>query len=823
MSKKKDVAPPPKRVTQDLFSYASERAAALNAERAAAVSASEDAEENPAPELQNPESANDVAPDAEREASDAYVGASDDGDAGNDGDGAYGTPPDSGDSDGGDDDGPGGIPEPPPPPPFQPGKGGPLAHVMDDNFLQYSSYVICSRAIPTVEDGLKPVQRRILHALYEKDDGRFNKVAGVVGDTMHYHPHGDASIYEALVNLANKRYLIEGQGNFGNIYTGDDAAAGRYIECRLTDLARKEVFNPKVTTFIPNYTGRKQEPVLLPSKLPLLLMLGADGIAVGLATHIFPHNFIELLEAEICILQNKPFQVLPDFQTGGLLDVSEYNDGVGRIRVRARMEARPGGVIAITELPYGQTSSTLCDSIEDAARKKKIQIKTILDASSDHAEVLVTLAAGVDPEKAMKALYAFTNCECSITASMVVIEDNRPCERTVSQILRRNVEQLTGILKRELEIRHDELFAEQHRKTLVQIFVEERIYKRIEKCTEAEQIHLEIRKGFEPFKARLVREITDDDLEMLLSIQIRRISLYDMNKNRREIEGILKEMAEVEKDLANLKATTIRYLKGLIKEYQYTEKMVPVEEPPAADDAKAKKDKDGKPAKPAKPKKPKMRKATVEQFPRLTEITTFDAIDVRKIATKDLVVNFDAEKKMLGSGVKSGETLFKCSSLDKILVLQRDGSYRVIAAKDLEKAFADENFLSAFVFDRAKQYTVVYTTKAYGFTFLKRFAFGGLIQDRDYQLLHEPGEIRLFVEGTPDNLFVKYKPMKGQRVRQQVFKPADVGVKGVKARGNQVTAKPIERIAFVPDGGPKPRWWDASEAPEPAPTQPEML
>lgn len=814
MNNKKDVAPPPRRVTQDLFSYASERAETLRADLPADEQSPENLPDSPVAESPS-DSIATPSPDSngDSNASDIHDGNND----GNGDNGDNGSPFD-GDPDDDPDDS---EPPPPPPPPFQPGHGGPLSHVMDDNFLQYSSYVICSRAIPTVEDGLKPVQRRILHALYEKDDGRFNKVAGVVGDTMHYHPHGDASIYEALVNLANKRYLIEGQGNFGNIYTGDGAAAGRYIECRLTDLARKEIFNPKVTTFIPNYTGRKQEPVLLPSKLPLLLMLGADGIAVGLATHIFPHNFIELLEAEIAILQDKPFLVYPDFQTGGLLDVSEYNDGVGRIRVRARMETRPGGIIAITELPYGQTSSSLCDSIEEAARKKKVQVKSILDASSDHAEILVTLVSGANPEMAMKALYAFTNCESAITASMVVIRDNRPCEITVSEVLRANVAQLTEIIRRELEIRHGELLTEQHRKTLVQIFVEERIYKRIENCTAAEQINREILEGFEPFRDRLIREITPEDLEMLLSIQIRRISLYDMNKNRRDIEGILKELAEVEKDLANLKGTAIRYLKGIIREYKFTEKMVPVEEPPAEETDKAKKAKD--PAKPVKPKKPKLHKVTVEQFPRLTEITQFTSVDLRKVVVADQTVNYDPEKKYIGTGIRTGETLFKCSTLDKILMLQKNGTYKLLPAKDFDKVFADESFLTAFVYDRNKQYTVVYTTKAYGFTFLKRFSFGGIIQDRDYELLHEPGEIRLFTEGTPDNVYIKYKNMKGLRIRQQVFHPSDIAVKGVKARGNQITAKTIERIAFVEANASKPRWWDASDVPAPPPEQPSML
>ncbi len=533
MPKNKDVTPPPRRVTQDLFSFASERAEALKAR------AEEPAATPPPPETpDDPESATSKDSPSAAGAPPAAEASSD-------------APPPS--------------PPPPPPAPFRPSAGGPLARIMDDNFLQYSSYVIYSRAIPTVEDGLKPVQRRILHALYEKDSGRFEKVAGVVGDTMQYHPHGDASIYEALVNLEQKRYLIEGQGNFGNILTGDPAAAGRYIECRLTDLARKEIFNPKTTEFMPNYTGRRQEPVHLPSKLPLLLMLGADGIAVGLATHIFPHNFMELLEAEIAVLQDKPFQLFPDFQTGGLLDVSDYRDGTGKIRVRARIEIRPDGVVAITELPFGQTVPTLCDSIEEAARRKKIQIRNITNVTSDHVEILLDLAAGADPEKTVKALYAFTNCETTLAANMVVIENNRPCERTVSQILRANVEQLVALTRKELEIRIGELFEALQRKTLVQIFVEERIYKRIEQCTEAPQIAAEIRLGFEPFADRLPRPISDDDIEMLLSIQIRRISLYDMRKNRDEIGGILAEKAEVEKDLANLRGTVIRYLRGLIK------------------------------------------------------------------------------------------------------------------------------------------------------------------------------------------------------------------------------------------------------------------
>ena len=694
---------------------------------------------------------------------------------------------------------------------FSPRQGGPLAEVMDSNFLQFASYAICDRAIPTVEDGLKPVQRRILHTLSEMDDGRFVKVATVVGRTMFYHPHGDASIYGALVNLANKRYLIEGQGNFGNIYTGDEAAAPRYIECRLTDLAREEVFNKKTTTYIPSYDGRNEEPVLLPCKIPLLLMLGASGIAVGMATNILPHNFIELLRAEIELVKNPKAapEILPDFPTGGLADCSGYEDGNGRVRVRAKFETREergAKQVVVTELPFGQTTETLISSIENAARAKKVPVKSIHDGTSDHAEVVLTLVPGTDPQKAVRQLYAATNCECSITANMTVLENNRPVQTTVSHVLRKSVEQLLALNKRELEIREGELTDERHRKTLVQIFVEERIYKRIEKAPTAEKVREEVLRGFEPFADRLVRPISQEDVEMLLGIPIRRISLFDINKNREEIEGILRELEEVRKNLANLKRYTVRYLENLIKKYETHEIEVEVAPPAPAKGASQ------KAGKAAKPGKKKFKTTVVPRFPRLTTVEKFETIDVKAVTATKLEICYDPETGFLGHAMRGVEPMFSCSSTDKLLLVWGDGRYKVVPAPEKEKIFADKDLLLARTFDRDEVWTCVYTEKEIPFSCIKRFSFGGVVQNRDYNLLPEPGTIKFLEPGTPPTMWVKFRPAKGQRILQKKFDPAqEVAVKGVKARGKQITTKPISAIA----GGEKPpRFWDESLATE---------
>lgn len=637
---------------------------------------------------------------------------------------------------------------------------GPMRELINDNFLQFASYTICNRAIPTVEDGLKPVQRRIMHALWEADDGRFTKVAGIVGDTMHYHPHGDASIYEAVVNLVNMRYLVEGQGNYGNLFTGDPAAAPRYIECRLTELARKEVFNPKITSFIPSYDGRSKEPVLLPSKLPLLLLMGAKGIAVGLSTEIFPHNFNELIEAQIAIIQKKPFTIYPDFQTGGVIDVSEYNDGRGKIKVRSTIEPRDKNKLAITSLPWGQTTESLIDSIEEAIRKKKVPVREITDLTAEKVEIELILSTGATQEKAIQSLYAFTGCETSITSRPVVLYKNRPCEMSLSEILAANTEILLDTLKRELEVRQHELDDAFHAKTLEQIFIEERIYKRIEEQETYEAVQQAVLSGFEPFRPRLRRDVTLDDVEQLLQIKIRRISRFDIEKNRQEIEGILNEEAEVADNLLHLRAYATRYLKGLIKTY-------------------------GK------------------KYPRISQIaeSPFGAIELRSLTASELTIKIDRENGYIGTDLRGGEELFKCSSLDKIIIVWNDGQYRMIAPPD--KFFTDKHMLYCAIHNRDKQFTTVYTEPKYGFSYIKRFSFGGCIMNKEYSFAPEKSKVVYFVEGTPEMLYVKYKPAKSQRVNQQQFNPNDVLIKGVSAHGKQMTCKPIKSIVDE-----KPRGWE---------------
>ncbi len=637
---------------------------------------------------------------------------------------------------------------------------GPLTDLIDSNFLQYASYVICERAIPNVADGLKPVQRRILHALKEKDDGRFIKVANVVGHTMQYHPHGDASIGDALVGLANKRYLIEGQGNYGNIFTGDTAAASRYIECRLTELARQELFNKDLTEFIPSYDGRNLEPVTLPSKLPLLLMLGADGIAVGLSTSILPHNFIELLEAEIQIIREtkrKPakIDVLPDFQTGGIMDVSEYEKGFGKVKVRARIEKKGPNKLVIKELPCVQTTESVIASIEEAAKKKKVQVRAINDFTAEKVEIEITLSQGASQDKAIKALYAFTKCETSVSSRIIAICNKRPAEMNTEQVLRENVRQLLDVFERELKLRRRELLDEFHNKTLIQIFVENRIYKKIEECKTYEAVIKAVLKGLKPFRPKLKRDVTRKDVEMLLGIRIKRISRFDIEKNRKDIEAILKELAQVEKDLKDLKSYAVNYLKRLIKKYR-------------------------------------------KDFPRRTKVDTFKALDVRKLTSNELSINIDRDKGFLGHAVK-GEPLLNCSSLDKLLIVKSDGTFVVMPPP--ETYFVDDGLIWCGIYKRELVFTAVYTE--WGVTYIKRFEIGGIIMKRDYHYIPKDAQLQLCEFGIPDSIYVKYKPVKGLRIHQQEFKPGQVATKSVKAKGKQMTSKIISRIDTKTG-----RWWD---------------
>jgi topoisomerase-4 subunit A len=639
-----------------------------------------------------------------------------------------------------------------------PGAASSLHRLMDGNFLQYASYVICDRAVPHLDDGLKPVQRRILWALHDKDDGRFIKVANVVGHTMQYHPHGDTSIGDALVNLENKRYLIEGQGNFGNLYTGDRAAAPRYIECRLTELARQEIFHDALTPLIPSYDGRNKEPVVLPCKLPLVLMLGAEGIAVGLSTRILPHNFGELLEAQIAILRKKPFTVLPDFPQGGLLDAREYGGGNGRVRVRARIREKDKhpGVLVITEIPFGTTTESLIASIEEAARTGKVPVRTINDFTAAHAEIELTLSPGANPEQAVQALYAFTACEQSLSSRIIVIRDNRPAEMDVPSVLKANTERLVYLLDAELKHRKNELTEEIHAKTLVQLFVENRIYKKIESCTSYPEVQKAVLDGLAPFRPQLRRDITTDDVEMLLGVRIRRISLFDIQKNRKEIDGLVLELAQVEKNIGTLVPYAIRYLQNLLKVYG-------------------------------------------PQYPRRTESCAFGEVEVRALTARELAVKIDREKGYLGTEVE-GEPLLECSSLDKLVAVWADGRYKVFPPPD--KLFTDTNLLYAATFDRDRVMTAVFRWEQ--ITFLKRFTFGGAIQNKDYLCAPEGAEVLFFTDAEVPELYMRYKPAKNQKIHQQIFKPGDVPVKGVQARGNQMTMKVVDKIAAGPG---KPRWW----------------
>lgn len=627
---------------------------------------------------------------------------------------------------------------------------GPLQRLMDDNFLQYASYVIRDRAIPQLEDGLKPVQRRILHALWEKDDGKFHKVANISGHTMQYHPHGDASITDALVNLTNKRYLIEGQGNFGNTHTGDPAAASRYIECRLTQLAREELFNPSLTEFVPSYDGRNKEPVTLPSKLPLLLMLGAEGIAVGLSTRILPHNFIELLKAQIAILQEKRFKVLPDFISGGLMDASEYSKGNGRIKIRAIIERQGDNKLIIREIPYGTTTDSVISSIEDAARKKKIRIRSIHDFTAENVEIQITLSAGEKADKVIAALYHFTQCEVSISSNLVVIQGKRPMQLDVDDVLRDNTQQLLDLLCQELELRKQKLENDLHFKSLAQIFIENRIYKRIEQAASYERVQQEVLEGLVPFRPQLTRDVTPEDVEMLLELRIKRISKFDIEKNKDEMAKIVAELAEVEKHLEELVEYAIGYLQRLIDTYK-------------------------------------------KVYKRRTRIVgEIEEIDVRKLTANELAIAHDKEKGFLGYEVK-GDAAFRCSPLDRILVVWSDGRYQVMPPP--ERFFVDQNVLHFSLFDREKVFTAIYQTpKA---AFLKRFTFGGAIMNRDYNLAQDKAKVVFLTDKPVGDLRIKYRKTKGARVLEENVSVADAPIRGAKSKGNQIAKKTVSSVTVV--------------------------
>ena len=645
--------------------------------------------------------------------------------------------------------------------PFAPGKiEMPLHRRVDTSFLEYASYVIRDRAIPNLADGLKPVQRRILWSLHEKDDGRFIKVATISGHCAQYHPHGEAAISDALVVLVNKRYLIEGQGNFGNIFTGDPPAAPRYIECRLTDLARAEIFNDDLTGFVPSYDGRNNEPIALPSKLPVLLMLGTEGIAVGMSCKILPHNFPELLQAQVAILKKQPFKLLPDFPTGGLMDAREYKDGTGSIKVRAKIKTKDDSTVVVKEIPPTTTTDSLIGSIEDAARKGKIKVKSVNDFTSDEAEIEIKAPGGVSAGQLVDGLYAFTDCEVTIASRIIVIKNNRPVELTVSEVLRENTTQLVDTLKRELQLKEKKLQDELHFRTLERIFIEERIYKKIEQCKTNEAVVAAVHDGFKPFRRQLLRELAGADVERLLAVRIRRISLFDIDQHREEMEKVKADLAETRRSLKNLTPYVVGHLEGLLEKYG-------------------------------------------PRYPRLTKSSRYDEVDAKEAAFKGFKVAYDRESGYVGYKVSGDEFKVDCTKFDKLILVFKDGHYKVTELP--EKLFVGPDLVYCGLPERERIFTLAYTNR--DATYLKRFTFGGTILDKVYLCIPPKSRILFFEPGTPKELYIRYKPAPYQKINQQTCHPAEVEIKGAKTRGRQISIKDVSSITSQPTRG-----WDP-EAP----------
>ncbi len=620
----------------------------------------------------------------------------------------------------------------------------------EKNFVEYASYAIKYRAIPHVDDGLKPVQRRILHALFELDDGKFHKVANVVGHTMRYHPHGDASIYSALVVLANKELFIDRQGNFGNIYTGDMASAARYIECRLSPLASEVLFDPEITEYVDSYDGRNKEPVILPAKLPVLLAQGAEGIAVGMATRILPHNLIELLEAQVAYLKNGEFELLPDFPTAGMADVSQYAGGKGKVLVRARMDLSDPKRIVITEIPYGTTTELLIASVEDAARKNKVRISSIHDYTAENVEVEIKLPRGVYGQEVVDALYAFTDCELSLSCNPVVIDGDKPRVMGVAEILRHNVDRLVDILKAELLVEQGRLKDRLHARTLERIFIENRIYQEIEDKKSADAVLQAVLSGLEPHRAEIGREVTLDDVDTLLRIPIRRISLYDMeraNKEAREIEERLKQVAH---HLENIIPYAIAFLENLI------EKQRPL-------------------------------------FPRRTEILSLEKVDVREAAKRDLKLAYDKGSGYLGYEV-NGQAQFNVSQYDRVLVIRAGGSYSVIDAPD--KLFVGKGMLHCGFVDKDTVFNAVYRD-AKGRPCIKRCVIDQFILNRSYELVPEGCKLLRLTTSPDATVSVDYKPKPRLRVLNECFAVSDYPVRGLKAGGIRLSARELKSCRFL--------------------------
>ncbi len=641
-----------------------------------------------------------------------------------------------------------------------------LEPLMQENFIEYASYVIMDRAIPDLRDGLKPVQRRLLATLFDIDDGKLHKVAAVIGDTMKLHPHGDASIKDALVNLANKYppvqavdqaddiqggYFIQTQGNFGNPVTGQSAAQARYIECRLTPLARETLFHRELTEYTASYDGRKQEPVFLPVRLPVLLMLGTEGIAVGMSTKILPHNFVELLEGQIRLLEGKKINILPDFPTGGIVDVSEYDDGLGKVKVRARLEERDDKSVVIREIPFSTTTESLLNSIENAVDKGHLKVAAIRDFTSDQVEIEIQLPRGVYSEEVIPQLFAYTDCEVSITSNIVAIVDEQPQILSVSDVLERLTEQLVELIRAELRFELEKAESRQHWLTLEQIFIENRVYKRIEKAKTAEKVRTEVWDGMADFEELFVRPMVEEDVDRLLRIPIRRISAYDIERVKKEILEILAEIKALKRKLRRIKETTIDYLRELVSQYG-------------------------------------------QDYPRRTEIKEFEEVDKREIARAHIRLSYDRKTGFFGSQVKGKDYSVTISEFDRLLIISQDGTYRIVGPTDKILVGKVVHF-EPFDPEEGLELTVVYRDT-------KRFAFGKrvhiqkFIRDREYELIKgKAGRIDyLSRDDDPGLVHLSFVPKKHQKIKEAVFDLGDLEPIGVAARGTRLAPKPVARL-----------------------------
>jgi topoisomerase-4 subunit A len=640
-----------------------------------------------------------------------------------------------------------------------------VAGMYENWFLEYASYVILERAVPAVEDGLKPVQRRILHALKEMDDGRFNKVANVIGQTMQYHPHGDASINDAIVNLGQKELLFDCQGNWGDNRTGDSAAAARYIEVRLSKFASDVVFNNQTTEWQMSYDGRKREPVTLPIKFPLLLAQGVEGIAVGLATKIMPHNFCEIIQASIDILNNKKVELYPDFLLGGMMDASNYNDGLrgGKIRIRAKIDELDKKTLVITEIPYTTTTTSLIDSIIKANDTGKIKIKKVIDNTAKDVEIQIQLAPGISPDVTIDALYAFTDCEVSISPNACVIIADKPHFMGVGEILRVSTNQTVDLLRQELEIRKGELMEKVLFSSLEKIFIENRIYRDIEECETFELVIQTVDKGLEPYKKDFYREITEDDILRLLEIRIKRISKFDSFKADELMKRLLDELAEVEDHLANLIRFAIDYFKNLLAKY-------------------------GKGRE------------------RRTEIKNFNTISATVVAAANQKLYVNREDGFIGYGLKKDEYVMDCSDIDDIIVFRSNGT--CVVTKVQEKVFVGRDIIYCSVFkknDDRKVYNVVYLDGKSGTSYVKRFKVTSVTRDREYKVSSDNAKSKLSYFSANENgeaevIQISLTANCTAKIKQFDYDFAKLAIKGRESLGNMLTKYPVRKITMKSAG-----------------------